>query len=81
MMKEHATIASNCPECGYSIDAATGINGERGPQNGDVSLCAKCGAISIFNGDLSLRKPSEREYRCLSLQPTIIRAQLAIRSL
>jgi hypothetical protein len=31
------------------------------PQDGSISLCLACGALSIFQEDLTLRKPTSEE--------------------
>lgn len=64
MSKEDKRLSSvsECHECGYVIDAATEATGrESKPKEGDVSLCAKCGELNIFNADQSLRKPEREE--------------------
>jgi hypothetical protein len=38
-----------CPACGKPLDAATNSKpGERAAQDGDFSVCAGCGVVSIF---------------------------------
>lgn len=40
----------NCPNCGYKFDAHTSItDGRTEPQDGDISICLKCGEVHQFN--------------------------------
>jgi hypothetical protein len=58
----HKTNQRNrCLECGHSLELATGLNTEHKPNPGDVSICISCSAVAIFDGDLSLRKPTDEE--------------------
>lgn len=53
-----------CDNCGYQLDAVSGVDGEFIPKTGDVSICLKCGARRIFvieDGHLSRRMPTEDE--------------------
>lgn len=48
-----------CPTCGRANDAMTGISGERVPADGDVSLCAYCATIGVFD-DVTTARPRVR---------------------
>ena len=48
------TKKTECPACGYLADAAYSVNGKTGPKPKDVSVCAGCGAINVFDKDLML---------------------------
>lgn len=50
-----------CPQCGAPNNMATGVGHDRPPKPGDVSLCCGCGAILMFNNDLSSRKVTPDE--------------------
>lgn len=54
-----------CDACGYLLDAATGVGNDDSPEEGNVSVCLKCGAIRIFaenaEGALTRRKPTVDE--------------------
>jgi hypothetical protein len=40
-----------CPACGVTLDGATHAMGDDArPNVGDVSICAECGAVSVFVG-------------------------------
>lgn len=56
----------NCPQCGYHLDAATGINGDTIPESGDISICVNCAAILEFTEDLTLQILSKEELRKLT---------------
>ena len=45
---------NRCPECNGKTDAATSIEGDYKPSNGDISLCIHCGAINQFDSDLTI---------------------------
>lgn len=63
MVTEHA-IDSRCPVCWTAQSFAADITpvADRGPQAGDVVMCANCGTVLMFDDDaLRLRQPSESE--------------------
>ena len=43
-----------CLNCGYKLDAATGIGTSERPKAGSISICFYCGAIAKFKEDLTL---------------------------
>jgi hypothetical protein len=53
-----------CPHCGAQLQASTGaLTEDKGPQDGDISLCADCAELSFFKMQptLHLVKPSDGE--------------------
>ena len=54
--------ASLCWRCGYMSDAASGVTGDRVPEEGDATLCVRCGEWSIFEEGLTQRKPTDAEF-------------------
>jgi hypothetical protein len=67
-----------CPPCGNEIEwvnytdgTADGMNV---PRVGDLAVCAYCGHVSVFLGDLSLRPLTDREWRDL---PAMVEQQIA----
>jgi hypothetical protein len=56
---------SPCRRCGKPLDAATGVIGADTPGAGDVSICAYCGTVALFDSDLRLRPPTEDEIDAL----------------
>jgi len=61
------TLENACVECGNILNGAFGFNFERGrkgpaPSPGDVSVCAYCAAVMIWEGDdMRLRAPTVEE--------------------
>ena len=71
------TPQNHCPKCGYRTDAASVARGQHHrPNAGDISVCMNCGAITIFNDDLTLREPTGKELLEASLNPDVIQAQI-----
>lgn len=66
----------SCAKCGYGMDATTSAYGKGRPSEGDVSMCLNCGALAVFNKDLTLRQPTKEEQDSLNLNPSIIKAQI-----
>jgi len=51
-----------CPYCGKENHKATNpLGSDIIPPPGSLSLCIGCAGISIFNDDLTTRKPTEEE--------------------
>jgi hypothetical protein len=45
-----------CPKCGYTLDAATKVQGDQGgPEDGDVTVCIKCASVLQYGPELKLR--------------------------
>jgi hypothetical protein len=53
----------HCPACGEELGSATGVGK---PKPGDVSVCAYCEALMVFNDDMTVRLMTEEEKRGLS---------------
>ena len=45
-----------CESCGYTLDAATGCQGDNPPKSGDITVCLRCAELMVFNEDLTLRR-------------------------
>lgn len=57
---------SMCPSCGYFMDAASpALERKISPKANDVSMCLSCGAVLVFDQDLSLRSMTEDEKSAL----------------
>jgi hypothetical protein len=55
-----------CPHCDEHHEVATLTRGElEYPDDGDVSLCFKCGRFCVFDSDAygGMRKPNKKEQR------------------
>ena len=51
-----------CPTCLEEVPDQTFVGvGPRMPQENDRTVCACCGAISVFTADLMLRHPTDEE--------------------
>lgn len=61
-MKTSPTPEMKCLYCGKAICAATG---EGEPRPGSLSVCIRCGAVSKFADDLTLRAFTASEERAL----------------
>lgn len=62
--KDYRMPETECRVCGTTFDAATNmdINGDEGPpDDGSVSFCINCGAISVFEGE-GMRQPTADEF-------------------
>ncbi|MEX2053050.1 MAG: hypothetical protein WD898_02375 [Candidatus Paceibacterota bacterium] len=49
-------------KCGYTMDRTVHPSGGA-PVEGEVSLCSRCAAISVFNRDLTQRPATEKEMK------------------
>jgi hypothetical protein len=45
---------SLCPDCGYQLDCATGVDNDDRPSPGDLTLCLKCTQFLQYNDDMVL---------------------------
>lgn len=69
-----------CPFCGTRIDAATGLTGDKVPDEGAVSICAYCTGVSVFTGDgLATRRPTREELVHIMADP-VVRDAIAVLS-
>lgn len=68
------TPENKCLFCGYLMDAATGHNPEDVPDENSVSICIRCGAVTMFTKDLKLRPFTEAEAAQLRADPEAMRA-------
>jgi hypothetical protein len=70
-MKSKRVPVTICVECGEPNDMASDPFSENLPKLNDVSFCAECGHISLFNEDLTLREPTIDETIMLARNPKI----------
>jgi len=66
-----------CVSCGYAPDRASQVDGDSKPAPGDISICLKCGHLSAFETDLSLRPLTDYEIIEIAGDQRIIAAQRA----
>jgi hypothetical protein len=69
----------HCNVCGYCMNQSTAAYGDDKPKSGDVSICANCGHIAVFDEQLNLREPTPEEQKELDSDQRIIHAQILIR--
>lgn len=72
-------LESTCPYCGRENTLATGINVDDQPDEGSVNLCWRCLEPSLFNADLTLRKPTDEERGEIMSDPDVKRALYVMR--
>jgi len=65
-----------CWNCGYEMDSTTEALDRGLPCEGDASMCLSCGALSVFNKDLTMRKPTEAELAVFNANPLITQMQI-----
>ncbi len=79
-MTETVTRPSSCPQCGYKFNRAAGAFSDHVPQEGDISLCIRCGCAMIFRADLTVRAATEADFDALpaEVKDQIVRLYQAI---
>lgn len=57
-------ILVKCPNCQTALEAVTNASRDEHarPNGGDASYCVECGAVLLFNDDLTMREMTMREY-------------------
>jgi hypothetical protein len=71
-----------CPNCGVKNDAVRGEHGEKGPTEGDISICLYCTALAVFTDTKGhVRLPTPEEQVILDSDPTIQRMLKAARAI
>jgi ribosomal protein L40E len=69
--------ASKCFKCGYKMAATKHAGNDHArPREGDISMCLHCGALMIFEPDLTMRPPTSAETDELKLHPEVIQAAI-----
>jgi hypothetical protein len=59
--------ATDCPSCGKKLDDCTGVRDQNAmPGAGDVSICAYCAQILVFDDKLALNIATEEDITKLS---------------
>ncbi len=58
-------IGSRCPWCNTPLTHDRDTEGDEAlvPVEGDASVCWHCARVCIFTSDLSLRKPTDEEWK------------------
>lgn len=61
-MNAYEIQPTSCHVCGYEMDRSTAVQDDGiGPQEGDISVCIRCGAIGVFDANTKLREPTAKE--------------------
>lgn len=60
-MRSSTVPLDRCRVCASPNDRAADLFGAQRPTPGDFSICINCGALSMYNDDLSLREPTDDE--------------------
>lgn len=66
-MKTTRVPPHTCTQCGSVNNAAS--SSADVPSPGDVSICGKCGILTIFDEGLTLRPPTADELAALQADP------------
>jgi len=72
-----------CSNCNNRIDAATTFEEvEALPKDGDISICAYCGQLGRYDGEMRVKKMNESEmYILYSKHPDVAEQVLKIQSI
>jgi hypothetical protein len=66
---------ATCPWCGTHHEYASHVTIQpqdyKQPKRGDVSLCAECGALAVYDRNLILRRPNKIEKWQIDRNPLI----------
>lgn len=52
-MRDTRLKAKMCPICGKLLDAATSLDGDYTPSEGDLVICISCAGILIYEKDMT----------------------------
>lgn len=72
------TPPNKCSNCGYLLDACFGLGHDSQPGPGSVSICGRCGKITLFDENLELRDPTEAERTEILSLPSVQAARRAV---
>jgi hypothetical protein len=60
-IKTTQIVRNACPSCGTINECASDPTGQATPSAGDLSICLRCGHLTIFNADMSTRELNDEE--------------------
>jgi hypothetical protein len=79
-MKLHAAVTRRCPFCKHAVnDYVDGQHPANTPHDGDISICAHCTGLSVFQGR-ELRLPTPNELAKAMRDQRLLRAIKEVRS-
>ena len=81
VMLDFHVPSHRCPTCGVEHDGALNMSGSNPPANGDISVCAACGCINIFDDEVEgrMRLPNREEMAEIRANDMVLQASFAIR--
>jgi hypothetical protein len=79
-MAAHRVPLNWCRSCGYQLDGAGSLPGDdpRRPEEGDLSVCGRCGYLAFYTAELLLRPLTLLERAHVLLDPEVRRVQQVI---
>ena len=60
-MNDYRMKPHPCLVCSKPLDACTDLNKGSRPESGDLSICAYCGNLAVFDDQLDLRALTKEE--------------------
>jgi hypothetical protein len=79
-MKSDAVVARRCPFCKHAVNTyVDSRDPARTPRDGDISICANCSGLSVFQGS-ELRLPTPAELAESMRDQDILRAIRELRA-
>jgi hypothetical protein len=54
-MTHHEHTLTPCPGCGNQLDTCFGVENDKNPKPGDLTICAYCAEPLVFTRDLTVR--------------------------
>lgn len=70
-MSAHEIRRQQCPHCGVSGECVSNLTSQAGPHEDAITVCIKCGEVSMFRADLTQRALVDEEIEALSLSTKI----------
>ena len=70
--KTHRTKTMSCLNCGQRLDACSAVGADAAPSPGDATVCFYCGHLMVFDVDLSLRHPTDKELHDMAGDPRLV---------
>jgi hypothetical protein len=55
-----------CPQCGYHLDAASGMDNNSRPSKDDFAVCIGCATVCCFTDDFKLRIATADDFKTIS---------------
>lgn len=82
----HETVPSTCPWCGKRFDRSSGVEHNKAPEVGDVTICIRCAGVCVMDGVAGavvprLPRRADVESWSVEQQVTIARVKQAIKKM